>query len=147
MSSEHSPTQDSANAKTTSLWCNESTSGPYSHTLTHHGNRTQQQDIQINYKSHKISRVESQPVAHKQPPQRNTGSPSQATHAYKRDTHLHINRLPNTTPTPPPKCSCAQTESTFNAYHSSQLLPTRTRLAFTHTGLQITPHTHTHRLH
>ena len=45
MSSEHLPTQHSASAnpKKPSPWCTNSTTGPYSHTPTQHGNQTQQQ--------------------------------------------------------------------------------------------------------
>ena len=68
MSSEQSQTQLSAKPKKTLPWCTNSTSGPYPHTHTQHGIRTQKQLTYKNNKSPKLESFESQPVAHRQVP-------------------------------------------------------------------------------
>ena len=74
-------------------------------------------------------------------------APSHATHAHERDPHLLINRLPNTPPTPPQKCSCVHKESTTIAHYTRQVLSNRTLPRAPHSREHLTPHPYTHRLH
>ena len=118
MSFEHSQTQYLSIPKKILPWYTNSTSGPYSHThtLTKHGNRTQQKHTYVNYKS--LKQLASNRIRmhthnpHPSPPYINTTTFSQSACAHKKCTHLNINKLPSPLPTSPQNCLCAQTEIT-----------------------------------
>ena len=149
MSSEHSPTQHSANPKKTLPWCTNSTSGPYSHRPTHNCNRTQKQHTYRNYGSPKIERFELRPVAHKHSHphlHRETLVLPLTLHMLMRGIHIytsadcpthplhHLQSAPARTQRPRPPRTAVSKLLNRNSFFSSY-----TR--------DITPHTHTHYLH
>ena len=90
-----------------------------------------------------FTRMNAGPAVHKQLPSptfiEKTGTSSQATHAYERDTHLHINRLSSVQPT---------TYITSEVLlHGFETPPNRTQLPSSLTIEYIVQQTRSHCLH